>query len=51
MSAARPHVNIMEPQVKNVYWGFSPSSPRTMSPYGETARYTATARMPRPMTR
>ena len=35
MSAARPQVNIILPQAKNEYFGFSFFSPSTISPYFE----------------
>ena len=35
MSAANPHVNIMDPHIKKLYFGFSFCSPRTILPYLE----------------
>ncbi len=37
MSAASPAVNIMDPQAKKLYFGFSSISPSTMLPSGEKA--------------
>ena len=37
MSAASPAVNIMAPQAKKLYCGFSSGAPSTMLPIGEKA--------------
>ena len=51
MSAARPQVNIMAPQAKKEYFGFSLGSPRTILPYLEKARNRDSPKIPRPMMR
>ena len=51
MSAARPAVNIIEPQTKNVYFGFSLFPPSTTFPYREAAIKIENKNIPNPINR
>ena len=51
MSAARPQVKTMAPQLKKLYFGFSPGLPRVMLPIGEKAAQSETSKTPSPISR